>query len=744
MPQPFPLMNSTPLLTLRALPSHAYERPPSHYPNTVYASYLPTAAAGTLPRVNCLFLYVYVVDALRFSFAACCSPHSFRRRKYSAFSEKFGTMRVSFVLLFAWSSGCLGREEACPDPGEPSASFQLCSKPLLRKYCQSGKRRPIPLRSSWPRAEDSSALLSFVPGPIVAAEAEDTEMSATGIPQNRSDSTRTSDTAVIPIPMTYGHPNTIREGMLELARVDRDIQELEGKLRALRLCRNLVVPISFIPPEIIVRFFSHLRAVDIPSKRGRSLGWIRVTHVCHHWRTIALETPTLWADVVVNLRRGAIEDMLRRAGGAPLVVRDFNPTESARQDVEALASHMSHIRVLDVTGDRHDLLVPLLDQISASATQLEVLRLRTVISTHLVLAGGLHPSTRPILRHLFLENTLLDWNSLRQLSSLVSLELIDSYFIRRPSEPTYRLTMSKLISILAAMPRLESLTLRCCLPPSAADADDPTRTRAILHHLSKLDITLGLANCAAILKRVDISPGAAILLHDLDSSNDPHRLRNLLDVLKAHALPSGCNHYLGIEVLPLGTVGLAMRGLMSTSASFYATFKLVDGKLTRSLPGLLSALPLVRVTSFELHDYSSNVRSKHWHQMLDAMAFRLPHARKMLIRGHNCKPFLGLLGRCPEIAPALEVLQVQFGSGSVYDVLMKRVSDEIRNCVSRGLALKRLELQSDASHRLISDWTTDEELTGVIPEIQFVRIDMASYYSRTSGLCWDFHNADVS
>ncbi|KAA1470100.1 hypothetical protein DENSPDRAFT_928624 [Dentipellis sp. KUC8613] len=566
-----------------------------------------------------------------------------------------------------------------------------------------------------------------------------TDMSTTSIPQNACDSTRTSDNPVAPISMAsmaYRRANTIREGMLEVAQIDRDIQELEGKLCTLRLRRNLVVPISLLPPEILLQFFLCLRAVDIPSRRTRSLGWIRVTHVCHLWRTLALRTPMLWAEVIVTLRRGTIEHLLRRAAGVPLFVRGFYATNLDLPDVRALASRMSQIRVLDVEGDRQDLALPLLDQISASATQLEVLKLRTRMPTHLVIEGGLHPCTRPVLRHLSLQNTLLDWNSLHQLSSLVSLELIEAYSVDRPSEPMYQLPLSKLISILASSPRLESLTLRGYLIQGAVESsDNSTPTYAVLHHLSKLDITFNLLDCLALLKRIRIPSGAAILLHRLTPWNDAGCLQTLLNILKAHVLPPEDGLYLGIEVLPLNLVGLAMRGLTSASASFYASFHFIDGKLPRTLPVLLASLPLTQVTSFELQDFSSHVRSKHWHQMLDAAVF-LPHVRNMLIRGHNCRPFLGLLGRCAQIAPALETLQLRFGSRSAYDVLTNSVLDEICKFVSCGLSLKRLELQSDASHPAISDWETKEELTSVIPEIRFVQVSLTSYDPSTPSLTW--------
>jgi len=65
-------------------------------------------------------------------------------------------------------------------------------------------------------------------------------------------------------------------------------------LHSLLLHRNALAPISLLPPEILARVFSLLALQEPPYSSKQSLGWIRATHVCWHWRQVALDYSSLW------------------------------------------------------------------------------------------------------------------------------------------------------------------------------------------------------------------------------------------------------------------------------------------------------------------------------------------------------------------------------------------------------------------------------------------------------------------
>ena len=93
----------------------------------------------------------------------------------------------------------------------------------------------------------------------------------------------------------------------------------------LRFRENTTNPIARLPPEILGYIF--LWHVAIEQKFSWRWGgedyyrWMRVTHVCHHWREVALNTPRLWTNIFVVFTIGLedrINSFLARSGQAPL------------------------------------------------------------------------------------------------------------------------------------------------------------------------------------------------------------------------------------------------------------------------------------------------------------------------------------------------------------------------------------------------------------------------------------------
>ena len=88
-----------------------------------------------------------------------------------------------------------------------------------------------------------------------------------------------------------------REGLQQT--IDAEIKLLEESLRALKLRRNALSPISSLPPEVFFTIFSLLCVPGTSSLGGGTSDYHRtrlhVSHVCHQWREIALDQPLLWS-----------------------------------------------------------------------------------------------------------------------------------------------------------------------------------------------------------------------------------------------------------------------------------------------------------------------------------------------------------------------------------------------------------------------------------------------------------------
>lgn len=64
------------------------------------------------------------------------------------------------------------------------------------------------------------------------------------------------------------------------------------------------------------------------------LGWIYITHVCQKWRTLVLDNPIFWTDIVVNLRVCWMMECFRRAKSLPI---------SICANTECMPMELSHI-----------------------------------------------------------------------------------------------------------------------------------------------------------------------------------------------------------------------------------------------------------------------------------------------------------------------------------------------------------------------------------------------------------------
>jgi len=144
--------------------------------------------------------------------------------------------------------------------------------------------------------------------------------------------------------------------------IDAEIRSFEETIRALRLRRNAIAPISSLPPEVFATIFSFVRLPDrlIPAEEPDQLACLRVSHVCHQWREIALNQPLLWSHVdFTALTSAGAAEMLARAKTVPLHLEASVPIDSwdgsrfsAFQN--ELQTHISHICHLGITAEyRH-------------------------------------------------------------------------------------------------------------------------------------------------------------------------------------------------------------------------------------------------------------------------------------------------------------------------------------------------------------------------------------------------------
>ncbi|KAJ3543545.1 hypothetical protein NMY22_g3112 [Coprinellus aureogranulatus] len=245
------------------------------------------------------------------------------------------------------------------------------------------------------------------------------------------------------------------------------IQELKDEIKALESSCNALSPPNRIPPEILSRIFLIVQWRSRARGPGRpgNLAWIRVTHVCRHWRDTALECTTLWTNLsLINPAFTAV--MLQRSKNAPLTVECTLHRGPVFQEIlqEALSRPR---RLKSVTLFSSRIINKLdataaLSQFSGSAPMLEVLDLCADEETAIGLPEKFLEDGGPSLRKLSRQRCLIpSWESLPLSSSLTCVHL---EVLTESGSAFFCPSWGALLGALEQMSLLEDLDLTGFLP----------------------------------------------------------------------------------------------------------------------------------------------------------------------------------------------------------------------------------------------------------------------------------------
>lgn len=122
----------------------------------------------------------------------------------------------------------------------------------------------------------------------------------------------------------------------------------QNSLARLQARRNAIAPVSRLPNEILVDIFLIFQNWWKTSIKC----WHHVTHICRHWRHVAIEAPILWTDIHVRSHEYALL-MLERSQNAPLDVqfgdRRVPRPNSTTATMTAILTEIERIRTLSFT-----------------------------------------------------------------------------------------------------------------------------------------------------------------------------------------------------------------------------------------------------------------------------------------------------------------------------------------------------------------------------------------------------------
>ncbi|KDQ53826.1 hypothetical protein JAAARDRAFT_209615 [Jaapia argillacea MUCL 33604] len=291
------------------------------------------------------------------------------------------------------------------------------------------------------------------------------------------------------------------------------------------ILQNSLLPVWRIPAETLVDIFLHLSddegIENIETKPWKS--WVKVTHVCHYWREVALDNPLLWTHLPITLPKWTLR-MLSLSKQAPLHIDCFPQHPTHFQALLRALEHMERIEYLAIyVGFGSDELSKL--SLITPAPRLKCLRLLHgdcfVVRR---LPDDLFSGQTPCLRAIALVGLCLDWAS-PIFSNLVEIDIsysnIRMHLYRNRALPS----AEDMARILRNCPHLQSLQLIESLPRPTAPGL-PILPPIPLPNLRRLVVEGPAPDCASFVKQITYPPTIALRLGCSECTFD-----NILGVL---------------------------------------------------------------------------------------------------------------------------------------------------------------------------------------------------------------------
>ncbi|KAI9064010.1 hypothetical protein FKP32DRAFT_1570692, partial [Trametes sanguinea] len=120
---------------------------------------------------------------------------------------------------------------------------------------------------------------------------------------------------------------------------------------------NTLTPIARLPPEILSEIFALVSTKQYEETWRHHYGssqvykWLSVAHVCRVWRSIALDTPRLWSNIVLT-RPEVDREVLARSKKAPLWISAnvLHPEDERATMLNTIMEDATRLKELHLTG----------------------------------------------------------------------------------------------------------------------------------------------------------------------------------------------------------------------------------------------------------------------------------------------------------------------------------------------------------------------------------------------------------
>ncbi len=488
------------------------------------------------------------------------------------------------------------------------------------------------------------------------------------------------------LPLTAKSQSSLTDFTTERSAISGEIDDYLRKILALKTRLNIFTHINQLPTEILAQILvaytrDHYRlATGHGNTSGFSAkpGWIKLAHVCRHWRDVALGTPRFWSHVYVQQPK-TFCDLLPLSKSSPLYIDltlepsvwiDFGAWNSA---TELIGQQSHRLRELRYVATLKQIRM-LAEKLSHPMRLLEKLVLSRCTSKdpdpdgsvplHLLPATG----HTPRLFHLEIHQLPVAWTDPVFCPTLTTLVVVGPKAARDPVPPTG--TFEQFLDALQAMaPSLVHLTLDGCVPrfqTAASEPPPPTRSIA-LPSLQRLKIDSATNNCAFLMEHLLVNPAALLTVTALGVAGIPR----LVEILSAHVsrtTPLLVLHILCPDYSSSSVNIVAQRGVTDLGFSVRAPLDLtlrtthLDEALDRPLTAVLKASKTLFSCVRTLHISSYDELDVNWQRLFA----RMTSVEILDISGHPGKGFSKAL---------CDVRRKKKGESPRWDVPLRRLRE---------------------------------------------------------------------
>ncbi|KAI0044086.1 hypothetical protein FA95DRAFT_1608821 [Auriscalpium vulgare] len=408
-------------------------------------------------------------------------------------------------------------------------------------------------------------------------------------------------------------------------------------LSAIRSHRNLLAPISRLPPEALTHVFWYCTQAVEWRPQVRILGSIRLTHVCRRWREAALADPGLWTCLPFHLGDQWVDESLARAKTLPLIIdttKNVQVHEVSSQSEALIRRCIARTRILRLDADAFRNVSAFLNSLTSAAPLLEELSLRATRRHMPPMVSRFLGDTTPALRHVTLDGRF-PWLVVL-LKGLLSLKIVND--LARP------------VDILATLKHLPSLQELDLTHLHGLTPVSPSSFRHALPQLQHLRWTGAFNDCIYLLNHLTIPITTNVVINvssSMESAADVF-FHALGSCFEGGSIGEMCKlyvslgkKYVGVDLVRMWRVGCSPAEVAVTcNPSIWFTFR-------DFLRRTESILRLDEATCNMVSPETQFIEVRHagWQpRSWQDIAKRAPGMRTLVAYGHAGNAFLEALG----------------------------------------------------------------------------------------------------